>query len=178
MADFKGFHGVQTGRRNRPRPRPGAWRFAVFPEVRTCVAIFSRHCAASRSVVRDRAQGGAITGMGYGHRKLPVRCRSMLLPLIRRGPGRMPVCAAIACRLMPGAENRVDAKTENTCPRCGNTFVCGMAAGLDKCWCAELPPIVPPDPGAGCLCPGCLRAEVASAAVGPGSCAPAGKTAG
>lgn len=48
---------------------------------------------------------------------------------------------------------------ERTCPRCGARFVCGMEAGEKRCWCAELPAIVPSDPArAGCLCPACLRA--------------------
>ncbi len=50
----------------------------------------------------------------------------------------------------PGAVN---------CPRCGASFVCGMAADWKTCWCAELPAVAPPDPSrAECLCPDCLRA--------------------
>lgn len=49
---------------------------------------------------------------------------------------------------------------EKTCPRCRGGFVCGMAAGEQMCWCAELPPVlpVPLDMQTGCLCPDCLRA--------------------
>jgi uncharacterized protein (TIGR00290 family) len=44
------------------------------------------------------------------------------------------------------------------CARCGATFECGMKAGVEHCWCADLPR-VPIDPAlAGCLCPRCLRA--------------------
>lgn len=47
------------------------------------------------------------------------------------------------------------------CSRCGKGFQCGMAAGLARCWCAELPAIPPPlGEGSGCLCPDCLRAAV------------------
>lgn len=43
-----------------------------------------------------------------------------------------------------------------TCSRCGATFECGMKAGAERCWCAELPPLAP-DPALGsCLCPRCL----------------------
>ena len=46
-----------------------------------------------------------------------------------------------------------------SCPRCGAAFVCGMATGEARCWCAELPPALPPLPDAasGCYCPTCLR---------------------
>lgn len=45
------------------------------------------------------------------------------------------------------------------CSRCGNTFVCGHAAGLPQCWCASAP-LLPARlivPGQHCLCPACLR---------------------
>ena len=46
----------------------------------------------------------------------------------------------------------------NICPVCGRRFVCGMAAGAQVCWCAQLPALPgPPDPALGCLCPDCLR---------------------
>lgn len=45
-----------------------------------------------------------------------------------------------------------------TCPLCGTAFTCGMAAGQDKCWCADLPAAMPlPGAAAGCYCPDCLR---------------------
>jgi hypothetical protein len=44
------------------------------------------------------------------------------------------------------------------CANCGAAFVCGMAAGNERCWCADLPPLMPvPDTPAGCYCPDCLR---------------------
>ena len=57
-----------------------------------------------------------------------------------------------------------------TCSRCGASFGCGMGQG--SCWCAELPPLMPvPRSGeasadgdgdpASCLCPPCLREEIA-----------------
>lgn len=50
----------------------------------------------------------------------------------------------------------------STCPRCGKPFTCGMQAGLERCWCADLPLIGPPDPEQkGCYCPDCLKALIA-----------------
>jgi len=49
-------------------------------------------------------------------------------------------------------------KSGDACARCGATFECGMKAGVERCWCADVPQ-VPIDPAlAGCLCPRCLRA--------------------
>jgi len=47
----------------------------------------------------------------------------------------------------------------SACARCGAAFECGMAAGAERCWCAELPPLKP-TAGSGCLCPACLRAAL------------------
>jgi hypothetical protein len=45
----------------------------------------------------------------------------------------------------------------NTCPRCGAGFVCGMQAEHASCWCAELPTLLKmPDTPAACYCPACL----------------------
>ncbi|HKC42354.1 MAG TPA: cysteine-rich CWC family protein [Burkholderiales bacterium] len=44
-----------------------------------------------------------------------------------------------------------------TCARCGATFECGMKAGRERCWCAEVPPIAPDAAASSCLCPGCLQ---------------------
>ena len=47
---------------------------------------------------------------------------------------------------------------ESICPHCGRTFTCGMRAGHQKCWCADLPHQAPPQPAANaCYCPDCLR---------------------
>jgi hypothetical protein len=47
---------------------------------------------------------------------------------------------------------------EQACAKCGATFVCGMSAGVEHCWCADLPPLMPlADTAAGCYCPDCLR---------------------
>jgi hypothetical protein len=48
-----------------------------------------------------------------------------------------------------------------TCARCKAQFGCGQAEGGGSCWCADLPPIMPVK-GESCLCPSCLRAEVAA----------------
>ncbi len=45
------------------------------------------------------------------------------------------------------------------CGRCGTVFACGMLAGEERCWCADLPPLVPV-PGRGCLCRQCLEEEL------------------
>jgi uncharacterized protein (TIGR00290 family) len=58
------------------------------------------------------------------------------------------------CTLVPAVFDR--------CARCGAPFECGMQAGRVECWCAQLPPIAPPDAAAGCYCPRCL-AEVSGA---------------
>jgi hypothetical protein len=47
------------------------------------------------------------------------------------------------------------------CSACGARFECGMLAGKEKCWCAELPPLMPvQNVAGGCLCPSCLRQEI------------------
>ncbi len=48
------------------------------------------------------------------------------------------------------------------CRGCGAEFGCGRAGGAERCWCADLPQVMPvPDPDADCLCPECLRKEIA-----------------
>ncbi|MDX1374500.1 MAG: cysteine-rich CWC family protein [Burkholderiales bacterium] len=54
-----------------------------------------------------------------------------------------------------------EAGTPSACARCGRNFTCAMAAGRERCWCVELPPLEP-IPGSGCLCPDCLRAALAA----------------
>jgi hypothetical protein len=47
------------------------------------------------------------------------------------------------------------------CPQCGAEFVCGKEAGLDRCWCGDLPRVMPVvDDGSGCLCRDCLSAAI------------------
>jgi uncharacterized protein len=47
------------------------------------------------------------------------------------------------------------------CERCGTEFLCGPAAGKDKCWCDDLPSVGPIAGAAcDCLCPACLRAAI------------------
>jgi len=46
------------------------------------------------------------------------------------------------------------------CARCSAEFVCGADAESGRCWCAELPPIMPMT-DEGCLCQKCLRNEIA-----------------
>ncbi|MBK8337327.1 MAG: hypothetical protein IPL03_12365 [Sterolibacteriaceae bacterium] len=59
------------------------------------------------------------------------------------------------------------ATSAQCCAQCGAHFVCGMQAGLAECWCARLPPIVPPlGLAAGCLCPDCLAEAIRRAQAG------------
>jgi ribosomal protein L34E len=46
------------------------------------------------------------------------------------------------------------------CPQCGGRFVCGIAAGDDRCWCFDLPAVMPVRPDTACLCPNCLREAI------------------
>jgi hypothetical protein len=46
------------------------------------------------------------------------------------------------------------------CVRCGEAFSCGNDEGKSVCWCAALPAVMPVT-GKGCLCPACLKAEIA-----------------
>jgi len=48
---------------------------------------------------------------------------------------------------------------ESRCAQCGAAFVCGMKAGEERCWCAELPPLEPVA-GRDCLCRSCLEIEL------------------
>jgi hypothetical protein len=61
---------------------------------------------------------------------------------------------------MPDPRNATGSspRAEQACARCGATFECGMKAGVERCWCAELPPIAPDAALAGCFCPRCLKA--------------------
>lgn len=48
-----------------------------------------------------------------------------------------------------------------TCAGCGAMFECGRGPGEARCWCADLPQVMPvPDLGAPCLCPACLEKEI------------------
>lgn len=47
-----------------------------------------------------------------------------------------------------------------TCPECRVGFFCGPRADTGRCWCDELPALIPPLPGADCLCPDCLKAKL------------------
>lgn len=60
----------------------------------------------------------------------------------------------------------------DTCARCKKEFGCGMSEGKSTCWCAELPAVLPvPAEGEGtCLCPDCLRDDVAKARLKLGQC--------
>ncbi len=54
--------------------------------------------------------------------------------------------------------------TPITCARCGTRFGCGARAQT-ACWCAALPPVSRIDSSLQtCLCPDCLRTELAAQA--------------
>ena len=58
--------------------------------------------------------------------------------------------------------NRTENPGAKLCPRCGKAFTCGMQAGAERCWCADLPPLGALDPAQkGCYCPDCLKALIA-----------------
>jgi hypothetical protein len=49
------------------------------------------------------------------------------------------------------------------CAKCGEEFGCGLQQNDGACWCADLPKIVPlTGPNQDCLCPECLKREVAA----------------
>ena len=48
-----------------------------------------------------------------------------------------------------------------SCQRCGTTFTCDIARGEKRCWCFDLPNVLPVDPKKDCLCPDCLKKEIA-----------------
>jgi uncharacterized protein (TIGR00290 family) len=81
-------------------------------------------------------------GPGFAY---PVRFERARGPLL----GRFDYCA-----LRPLAGE--------ACARCGATFECGMKSGVERCWCADLPPIAPSAAFASCLCPRCLDDEIAT----------------
>ncbi|MBK9594968.1 MAG: cysteine-rich CWC family protein [Rhodocyclales bacterium] len=55
-----------------------------------------------------------------------------------------------------------------SCPGCGRTFMCGMEAGREYCWCADLPALeAVPAAGAGCYCPECLKRMLAGESFSP-----------
>jgi hypothetical protein len=52
---------------------------------------------------------------------------------------------------------------EKICPVCGAPLQCGPGTGADalSCWCQDLPPAMPLNSGAGCMCRKCLTQEIA-----------------
>lgn len=46
--------------------------------------------------------------------------------------------------------------SNQTCPRCGQSVGCQIAAGQAQCWCMDLPAMLALDPQAACWCRGCL----------------------
>jgi len=66
-------------------------------------------------------------------------------------PDRVPEQKSALAERRPG---------ENVCPACGSIFTCGMAAGEERCWCADLPPLPKESLDSatpGCFCPKCLE---------------------
>ena len=52
-------------------------------------------------------------------------------------------------------------KKQKICHQCQNKFDCNP----HNCWCAELPKIIPIKDGEDCLCPECLKKEIAKRVV-------------
>ena len=52
--------------------------------------------------------------------------------------------------------------TNSQCARCGSSFECGAVCGNARCWCMDLPHVVPVDGATRCLCLNCLRNEIES----------------
>lgn len=48
---------------------------------------------------------------------------------------------------------------KSVCIRCGAEFSCGKSEGASRCWCEDLPQVMPVT-DEGCLCPGCLKQEI------------------
>ena len=48
-----------------------------------------------------------------------------------------------------------------TCESCGAAFTCDIERGEKSCWCFELPKVMPVEEGKSCLCPACLKREIA-----------------
>ena len=54
----------------------------------------------------------------------------------------------------------ISTRGERVCA-CGKRFTCDLAAGKERCWCADLPRVMPvPGADAACLCPDCLRKAI------------------
>jgi hypothetical protein len=53
-------------------------------------------------------------------------------------------------------QERNSSKGARRCPECGAAFTCGLAAGDERCWCFDLPAIMPVRADTTCLCPACL----------------------
>jgi hypothetical protein len=53
-----------------------------------------------------------------------------------------------------------------TCPQCGAAFTCGIAEASRsdaRCWCFDLPPVMPVRADTACLCPACLARAIQQA---------------
>jgi Cysteine-rich CWC len=53
-----------------------------------------------------------------------------------------------------------NATTPDACPGCGEPVDCGMANGVEPCWCAALPaalPVAARESAARCYCRSCLQ---------------------
>jgi hypothetical protein len=74
------------------------------------------------------------------------------MPWLELGKERPQLMSIL--RSAAGPESRAE---DAVCARCGASFECGMKAGVERCWCAELPPVAPDAALAGCLCPRCLK---------------------
>lgn len=63
-----------------------------------------------------------------------------------------------------------------SCPSCGKSSECDLAAGRSHCWCFDLPVmkatlarVAETSGGDRCLCPDCLKGELAASALSSSS---------
>jgi ribosomal protein L34E len=56
-------------------------------------------------------------------------------------------------------------RANSHCDLCGKPMQCGIVAGKNGCWCAQLPQVIPvsDNPHAKCLCPQCLMDQIRAA---------------
>ena len=69
--------------------------------------------------------------------------------------------------MMPGMNDKISPCRDcdspdsmQVCPGCHHEFVCDLAQGKSRCWCMNLPAVLPACDGAKCLCEECLKRAI------------------